>query len=83
MVVDQAGVPADLAAIRELCDPLGIPIVEDAACGLGSTRDGRPVGAGADLAVFSFHPRKVITTGEGGMVVTARARLGDPTAPAA
>ncbi len=72
MVVDQAGVPADLGAIRELCDPLGIPIVEDAACGLGATRDGLPVGSDVDLAVFSFHPRKVITTGEGGMVVTAR-----------
>jgi dTDP-4-amino-4,6-dideoxygalactose transaminase len=72
MVVDQAGVPVELAPIRALCDPLGIPVVEDAACGLGSTRDGRPVGADVDLAVFSFHPRKVITTGEGGMVVTDR-----------
>ncbi len=71
MVVDQAGVPADLAPIQALCDPLGIPIVEDAACAVGSTREGRPVGSGADLAVFSFHPRKLITTGEGGMVVTA------------
>ncbi len=72
MVVDQAGVPADLGPIHELCDPLGIPVVEDAACALGATREGRPVGAGADLAVYSFHPRKVITTGEGGMIVTTR-----------
>ena len=72
MVVDQAGVPADLGPIHELCDPLGIPVLEDAACALGATREGRPVGADAELAVYSFHPRKVITTGEGGMIVTTR-----------
>ncbi len=71
ILVDQAGVPADLDEIRSLCDPCGIVIVEDAACAAGSTYRGRPVGAGAELAAFSFHPRKLITTGEGGMV-TAR-----------
>jgi dTDP-4-amino-4,6-dideoxygalactose transaminase len=70
MVVHQAGVPADVSAIHDLCDPLGITVVEDAACAIGSTLAGSPVGAGAPLAVFSFHPRKIITTGEGGMVVT-------------
>jgi dTDP-4-amino-4,6-dideoxygalactose transaminase len=72
MVVHQAGVPADLAAIHRHCDPLGVAVVEDAACALGSTYDGAPVGSGSELAVFSFHPRKIITTGEGGMVVTSR-----------
>ena len=70
ILVDQAGVPADLEAMRKLCDPRGIVIVEDAACAAGSEYRGRPVGAGADLAAFSFHPRKLLTTGEGGMVVT-------------
>ncbi|WP_242904262.1 DegT/DnrJ/EryC1/StrS family aminotransferase [Actinomadura terrae] len=68
ILVDQAGIPADLDAVRGLCDPLGIAVVEDAACAVGSTYRGRPVGAGADLAAWSFHPRKLMTTGEGGML---------------
>jgi dTDP-4-amino-4,6-dideoxygalactose transaminase len=71
ILVDQAGVPADLEAMRKLCEPRGIAIVEDAACAAGAEYRGRPVGAGADLAVFSFHPRKLMTTGEGGMIVTS------------
>jgi dTDP-4-amino-4,6-dideoxygalactose transaminase len=70
ILVDQGGVPADLGAIRELCEPRGVTVVEDAACAAGSTYHGRPVGAGAALAAFSFHPRKLLTTGEGGMVTT-------------
>jgi dTDP-4-amino-4,6-dideoxygalactose transaminase len=70
ILVDQAGVPADLDAMRELCDPRGIIVVEDAACAAGSVYRGRPAGAGAQIAAFSFHPRKLLTTGEGGMIVT-------------
>jgi dTDP-4-amino-4,6-dideoxygalactose transaminase len=70
ILVDQAGVPADLEAMRKLCEPRGIAIVEDAACAAGAEYQGRPVGAGAELAAFSFHPRKLLTTGEGGMIVT-------------
>jgi dTDP-4-amino-4,6-dideoxygalactose transaminase len=65
--------PVDLDPIRALCDPLGITVVEDSACGAGSTYQGRPVGAGADLAAWSFHPRKILTTGEGGMLTTRNA----------
>ncbi|WP_328532297.1 DegT/DnrJ/EryC1/StrS family aminotransferase [Nocardioides sp. NBC_00368] len=72
IVVDQGGVPVDLDAIREVCDPLGIVVIEDAACGAGSTYRGRPVGAGAEIAAWSFHPRKILTTGEGGMITTSR-----------
>jgi perosamine synthetase len=71
ILVDQAGVPADLDAIRALCDPLQVTVIEDAACAAGSTYRGRPVGAGAALAAYSFHPRKLLTTGEGGMITTA------------
>ncbi|MDJ0323726.1 DegT/DnrJ/EryC1/StrS family aminotransferase [Cryobacterium sp. PH31-AA6] len=71
IVVDQGGVPVNLAPIRELCDPLGIVVIEDAACGAGSTYQDRPVGAGAVLAAWSFHPRKLLTTGEGGMLTTS------------
>jgi perosamine synthetase len=70
ILVDQAGVPADIDAMRELCAPRGITVVDDAACAVGSVYRGRPVGARADLAAFSFHPRKLLTTGEGGILVT-------------
>jgi dTDP-4-amino-4,6-dideoxygalactose transaminase len=70
ILVDQAGVPADLDGMRKLCEPRGITIVEDAACAIGARYRGRPVGAGAFLTAFSFHPRKLLTTGEGGMLVT-------------
>ncbi|MCW2912013.1 MAG: Glutamine--scyllo-inositol transaminase, partial [Actinomycetia bacterium] len=70
IVVDQAGVPADLDEIRALCDPRGIRVIEDAACAVGSVYRGRPVGAGAELVAWSFHPRKLLTTGEGGMLTT-------------
>lgn len=77
VVVDQGGVPADLAPIRALCEPRGIAVVEDAACGAGSRYRGRPVGAGADVAAWSFHPRKLLTTGEGGMLTTANPAWAD------
>lgn len=70
ILVDQAGVPADVEAMRKFCEPRGIAVIEDAACAAGSEYRGRPVGAGGDLAAFSFHPRKLLTTGEGGMIVT-------------
>jgi len=70
ILVDQAGMPADLDAIRALCEPLQVAVIEDAACAVGSTYQGRPVGSGAALAAFSFHPRKLLTTGEGGMITT-------------
>ncbi|MFJ8437538.1 DegT/DnrJ/EryC1/StrS family aminotransferase [Kitasatospora griseola] len=68
IAVDQGGVPVDLDAIEELARPRGIAVIEDAACAAGSVHRGRPAGAGADIAAFSFHPRKLLTTGEGGMV---------------
>ena len=73
ILVHQAGVPADVVAIHAYCDPLGIAVIEDAACAIGSTYRGRLIGADSDLVAFSFHPRKVITTGEGGMVTAGDA----------
>jgi dTDP-4-amino-4,6-dideoxygalactose transaminase len=73
IVVDQGGMPVDLDAIRAITDPRGVLVIEDAACGAGSTYKGRPVGAGADIATWSFHPRKLLTTGEGGMLTTSNA----------
>lgn len=70
IAVDQAGMPLDLAPLRALCDEHDIVLIEDAACGAGATYRGAPVGVGADLTAWSFHPRKVLTTGEGGMLTT-------------
>jgi dTDP-4-amino-4,6-dideoxygalactose transaminase len=75
ILVDQAGVPADLDAMRAVCEPRGITVIEDAACAVGSVYRGRPAGAGAHLATFSFHPRKLLTTGEGGMLLTPDASI--------
>lgn len=64
------GLPVDHDGFSELKKKYGVWIVEDAACALGSVYNGKRTGALADLSVFSFHPRKFITTGEGGMVTT-------------
>jgi perosamine synthetase len=86
LVVHQIGMPCDLRALREVADAHGLPLVEDAACAVGSEiewngdweRIGRPHGT---IACFSFHPRKVMSTGDGGMITTndpaldARCRL--------
>lgn len=68
--VDYAGHPADLSAIRRIAADRNLVVVEDACHALGAQYKGRTVGSIADLTVFSFHPVKHITTGEGGMVVT-------------
>lgn len=73
IVVDHGGLPADLDPICELCDRNEITVIEDAGCAVGSQYKGRPVGTGADIAVWSFHPDRVLTTGEGGMLTTHRA----------
>src|SRR5690242_18115518 len=68
--VDYAGHAADLAAIMEIAECHGLVVIEDACHALGSEYRGRPVGGIAHMTVFSFHPVKHITTGEGGMVTT-------------
>ncbi|MEV5846289.1 DegT/DnrJ/EryC1/StrS family aminotransferase [Streptomyces sp. NPDC051985] len=70
LAVHQGGVPADVHALRAACADWDLPLVEDAACAIGSTVGGKPVGHGALLAAWSFHPRKLVTTGEGGMITT-------------
>jgi len=70
MVVDAFGCAANLGPIVELASERGVPVVEDAACAIGATYHGRFCGTFGRVGCFSFHPRKVITTGEGGMIVT-------------
>jgi perosamine synthetase len=70
MPVHAFGQMADMPAVEALAQQYGIPIIEDAACALGATLHGRPAGTWSAAGCFSFHPRKAITTGEGGMIVT-------------
>jgi len=75
VVVHQGGMPADVEPLRRLCASRGIALVEDAACAAGSRYRGAPASAGAQLAAWSFHPRKLLTTGEGGMLTTSDPEL--------
>jgi len=80
LCVHQMGMPCDLGQILEIAQKHGIPVVEDAACAIGSEilwqerweKIGKPHGS---IACFSFHPRKVLTTGDGGMLTTADAEV--------
>jgi len=75
LAVHQMGLPCDLSAILHVAKEHGLPVVEDAACAIGSEirlgdeweKIGRPHGV---IACFSFHPRKIVTTGDGGMITT-------------
>src|SRR5690606_25038420 len=76
LCVHQLGMPCDLKRILAIAARHGLPVIEDAACATGSEilfdgkweKIGKPHG---DIACFSFHPRKVVTTGDGGMLTTA------------
>lgn len=70
MPVSLFGNPLDFEQLRKISEKHGLYIVEDAACSIGSVYDEQKVGTHADIAVFSMHPRKFITTGEGGMLTT-------------
>jgi len=71
------GLSADMAPIKQIAKQHGLWIVEDAACGFGSRYQGQHVGNFGDTGCFSFHPRKAITTGEGGMITTNDQALAD------
>lgn len=78
LVVHQIGLPAEMNALAQVAGHYGIPIIEDAACAIGSAYEGnligRPIGR---MACFSFHPRKILTTGEGGMITTNEHELAE------
>lgn len=77
VTVDFAGQPCEADRIAELCRHHGVRIIDDASHAIGATWKGERVGSGrwADLTVFSFHPVKILTTGEGGMALTNDAEL--------
>ncbi|WP_411877811.1 DegT/DnrJ/EryC1/StrS family aminotransferase [Polaromonas sp. YR568] len=75
MLVHEFGFPVEVKSIAELAASRGIKVIEDAACALGTIADGFHPGYYSDMACFSFHPRKAITTGEGGAMMSRNAEL--------
>jgi dTDP-4-amino-4,6-dideoxygalactose transaminase len=71
LLVHQLGLPADVYRFRDLAESHDLILIEDAACAIGSTFDGQPIGSHGNLVCFSFHPRKLVTTGDGGMIMTS------------
>jgi len=70
MPVHQLGLPSDMDAILKIAGKHNLKVIEDAACAIGSRYKGRKIGSISKISCFSFHPRKVITTGEGGILAT-------------
>ena len=77
MPVHQLGLPADMDAFLAIADRHGLALVEDAACAIGARYRGRPIGSLGPPACFSLHPRKVITTGEGGVIAVQDREVAD------
>jgi perosamine synthetase len=76
LVVHQVGLPAPLTEISDIGSRHGLQLIEDAACAIGAEYKGHRVGLPyTSMACFSFHPRKILTTGEGGMITTADEKL--------
>lgn len=75
IAVDPFGQPADHTELERIAAHAGVPLIADAACSLGASRDGRRSGSHGEMGCFSFHPRKTITCGEGGMLTTDNADL--------
>ena len=76
MPVHQLGLPADMDRFLPIADRHGLQVVEDAACAIGARHRSRPIGSLGPLACFSLHPRKVITTGEGGIIAVQDPNVG-------
>ena len=70
IAVHEFGLPCDIDSIIAIADDKKLTVIEDAACALGANHKGRKVGTFGKMGIFSFHPRKSITTGEGGVIVT-------------
>lgn len=77
MPVHQVGLPCDMDAFLQIGAEHGLAIVEDAACAIGATYKGAQVGSLGPISCFSLHPRKVITTGEGGMITVTDAKAAE------
>ena len=71
IAVHQIGLPFEIDEVKAICKEHNLTLIEDAACAAGSAYKGNKIGSHSDLVCFSFHPRKVITTGDGGMITTS------------
>lgn len=74
MPVHQGGLSCDIDEINKIARKHGLSVIEDAACAIGSGYKGKKIGSGANLTCFSFHPRKILVIGEGGMITTSNPR---------
>lgn len=70
LIVHQIGFACDIDGFKKLAEKYKLKLIEDAACAIGSGYKGRKIGSDTSVACFSFHPRKIVTTGEGGMITT-------------
>ncbi|MDA9963513.1 aminotransferase class I/II-fold pyridoxal phosphate-dependent enzyme, partial [Gammaproteobacteria bacterium] len=77
IAVDALGNPSGIYRLKEICKDYDIPLIQDSACAIGSSVDDVKVGTIADLTCFSFHPRKLLTTGEGGAILTNNDKYAD------
>ncbi|MCF4102175.1 DegT/DnrJ/EryC1/StrS family aminotransferase [Gillisia sp. M10.2A] len=72
LLVHQIGMPANIDDFKILCEKYNLKLIEDAACAAGAAYNEQKIGSHSELVCFSFHPRKVISTGDGGMITTNR-----------
>ena len=77
IAVDQVGLPCDMDQISKIARKHKLYVIEDAACAIGSRYHGKSVGSLADITCYSFHPRKIVTTGDGGMLTTDNQKWAD------
>ena len=77
MAVDQLGFPCNLDKVKSIAKKHNLFVLEDAACAIGSAYKGKKIGSITEMTVFSFHPRKLITTGDGGMITTNSKKLAE------
>ena len=77
LLVHQIGMPADIDKFTKLAEKYSLILIEDAACAAGSVYFGKKIGSHSHLVCFSFHPRKVISTGDGGMITTTNSEFAE------
>lgn len=77
LIVHQIGIPADIDAFKKITESRGLTLLEDSACALGSFYKNQPIGSSGFTNSLSFHPRKVISCGEGGMILTGSEKVAE------
>jgi perosamine synthetase len=75
LIAHQVGIPAEINIFKKICKKYHLKLIEDAACAIGSEYKNKKIGSHSKLVCFSFHPRKLLTTGDGGMITTSSKKL--------